>query len=62
MFFLGIKFSSQTTSTIFSSGILFFILLCALFVTSYSNILTLDKSILKLSCVYYDFVIFIQFF
>ena len=56
------KFSSQPHQPFFTSGILFFILFMALLVASYSNILTLDSSILKYHAYTMIFVIFIQFF
>ena len=56
------RFSSQPHQPFFSSGIFFFILFMALFVASYSNILTLDKSVLTYHAYTMIFVIFIQFF
>lgn len=56
------KFSSQPHQPFFSSGIFFFILFMGLFVASYSNILTLDKSVLTYHAYTMIFVIFIQFF
>lgn len=56
------KFSSQPHQPFFSSGIFFFILFMGLFVASYSNILTLDKSLLTYHAYTMIFVIFIQFF
>ena len=44
------------------SGILFFILFMTLFVSSYSNILTLDSSVLTFHAYSMIFVIFILFF
>lgn len=56
------KFSSQPHQPFFTSGILFFILFMSLFVTIYSNIITLDSSILTYHAYSMIFVIFIQFF
>ena len=56
------KFSSQPHQPFFTSGILFFILFMSLFVSSYSNILTLDSSVLTFHAYSMIFVIFIQFF
>ena len=56
------RFSSQPHQPFFSSGTFFFILFMALFVASYSNILTLDKSVLTYHAYTMIFVIFIQFF
>ena len=56
------KFSSQPHQPFFSSGILFFILFMSLFVAIYSNIITLDSSILTYHAYSMIFVIFIQFF
>ena len=56
------KFSSQPHQPFFTSGILFFILFMALFVSSYSNILILDSSVLTFHAYSMIFVIFIQFF
>ncbi len=56
------RFSSQPHQPFFSSGIFFFILFMALFVASYSNILTLDKLVLTYHAYTMIFVIFIQFF
>lgn len=56
------KFSSQPHQPFFTSGILFFILFMGLFIASYSNILTLDSTILKYHAYSMIFVIFIQFF
>ena len=56
------KFSSQPHQPFFTSGILFFILFMSLFVAVYSNILTLDSSILTYHAYSMIFVIFIQFF
>ena len=56
------KFSSQPHQPFFVSGILFFILFMSLFVAIYSNIITLDSSILTYHAYSMIFVIFIQFF
>ena len=56
------KFSSQPHQPFFTSGIFFFILFMGLFIASYSNILTLDSSVLKFHAYSMIFVIFIQFF
>jgi uncharacterized protein involved in response to NO len=56
------KFSSQPHQPFFTSGILFFILFMCLLIASYTNILTLDSSILKYHAYTMIFVIFIQFF
>mgnify|MGYP000541172540 CR=1 FL=1 len=56
------KFSSQPHQPFFTSGILFFILFMSLFVSSYSNILNLDSSVLTFHAYSMIFVIFIQFF
>ena len=56
------KFSSQPHQPFFVSGILFFILFMSLFVSIYSNIITLDSSILTYHAYSMIFVIFIQFF
>jgi uncharacterized protein involved in response to NO len=56
------KFSSQPHQPFFTSGILFFILFMTLFVAVYSNILTLDSSVLTFHAYSMIFVIFIQFF
>ena len=56
------KFSSQPHQPFFTSGIFFFILFMSLFIASYSNILTLDSSVLKFHAYSMIFVIFIQFF
>lgn len=56
------KFSSQPHQPFFTSGILFFILFMSLFVSSYSNILTLDSLVLTFHAYSMIFVIFIQFF
>ena len=56
------KFSSQPHQPFFTSGIFFFILFMALFVATYSNIITLDSSVLKYHAYSMIFVIFIQFF
>ena len=56
------KFSSQPHQPFFTSGILFFILFMTLFVSVYSNILTLDSSVLTFHAYSMIFVIFIQFF
>jgi len=56
------KFSSQPHQPFFTSGILFLILFLSLFVASYSNILTLDASLLTYHAYSMIFVIFIQFF
>ena len=56
------KFSSQPHQPFFVSGILFFILFMSLFVAIYSNIITLDSTILTYHAYSMIFVIFIQFF
>lgn len=56
------KFSSQPHQPFFTSGIFFFILFMGLFIASYSNILTLDSSVLTFHAYSMIFVIFIQFF
>ena len=56
------KFSSQPHQPFFTSGILFLILFMMLFVASYSNLLTLDESVLTFHAYSMIFVIFIQFF
>ena len=56
------KFSSQPHQPFFSSGILFFTLFMMLFIFIYSNILTLDTSVLTYHAYSMVFVIFIQFF
>ena len=56
------KFSSQPHQPFFVSGILFFILFMSLFVAIYSDIITLDSSILTYHAYSMIFVIFIQFF
>ncbi|MDD2292137.1 MAG: NnrS family protein [Aliarcobacter sp.] len=56
------KFSSQPHQPFFTSGILFFILFMTLFVAVYSNIITLDGSVLTFHAYSMIFVIFIQFF
>ena len=56
------KFSSQPHQPFFTSGIFFFILFMGLFIASYSNILTLDSSVLTFHAYRMIVVIFIQFF
>jgi len=56
------KFSSQPHQPFFTSGILFLILFLSLFVASYSNIISLDSSLLTYHAYTMIFVIFIQFF
>lgn len=56
------KFSSQPHQPFFTNGILFFTLFMFLFIASYSNILTLDSTVLTFHAYSMVFVIFIQFF
>jgi len=56
------KFSSQPHQPFFTNGIIFFILFMMLFIASYSNILSLETSILTYHAYTMIFVVFIQFF
>lgn len=56
------KFSSQPHQPFFTSGVLFFTLFMFLFIFSYSNILTLDSTVLSFHAYSMVFVVFIQFF
>jgi len=56
------KFSSQPHQPFFTNGIIFFILFMMLFIASYSNVLSLDNSILTYHAYTMIFVVFIQFF
>ena len=56
------KFSSQPHQPFFTNGVLFFTLFMFLFIASYSNILTLDNTVLTFHAYSMVFVVFIQFF
>lgn len=56
------KFSSQPHQPFFANGILFFILFMILFVLSYSNLLSVDSTVLTYHAYSLIFVVFIQFF
>ena len=56
------KFSSQPHQPFFTSGIIFFILFMMLFMASYSNVLSLDSSVLTYHAYTMIFIVFIQFF
>lgn len=56
------KFSSQPHQPFFANGIIFFILFMSLLLGSYSNVLTLDNSVLDFHAYTMIFVVFIQFF
>lgn len=56
------KFSSQPHQPFFSSGIIFFILFLSLFTATYSNIISLDSSLITYHAYSMIFVVFIQFF
>ncbi len=56
------KFSSQPHQPFFANGIIFFILFMSLLLGSYSNILTLDSTVLEFHAYTMVFVVFIQFF
>lgn len=56
------KFSSQPHQPFFTNGILFFILFMILFVLSYSNLLSIDSTVLTYHAYSLIFVVFIQFF
>jgi len=56
------KFSSQPHQPFFTNGIIFFILFMMLFIASYSNVLSLDSTVLTYHAYTMVFVVFIQFF
>ena len=56
------KFSSQPHQPFFANGIIFFILFMMLFTASYSNLISLDSSVLTFHAYTMIFVVFIQFF
>lgn len=56
------KFSSQPHQPFFANGIIFFILFMGLLLGSYSNVLTLDSTVLDFHAYTMVFVVFIQFF
>ncbi len=56
------KFSSQPHQPFFTNGILFFALFMLLFLLSYSNVISLDTTLLTYHAYSLVFVVFIQFF
>ncbi|WP_072682562.1 NnrS family protein [Arcobacter sp. LA11] len=56
------KFSSQPHQPFFTNGIIFFILFMGLLLGSYTNILTLENTVLDFHAYTMVFVVFIQFF